>query len=196
MCLSACCCGWLYSSSSLRGQGESVIYTLIMPAPSNTPPDSCTILDVSSSFFFWLYLSLSLPLSHCSHLSASITSIFWARCWYLLSSWLQSRAAAVLLWSVQVNVEKAHSRSPATLLLSSFGYLIRMCQLASPSTTDFFLIFLKVKIKVKVKVFQRKIQEGSGGGEPWQHYSATSHGELWARCFISVRLPAAHCDPL
>lgn len=34
-----------------RGEGGNVIYTLIMPAPPNTPPDRCNILDISTSFF-------------------------------------------------------------------------------------------------------------------------------------------------
>lgn len=42
---------------SLRGEGGNVIYTLIMPAPLNTPADGCNILDISS--FFLLTLSPS-----------------------------------------------------------------------------------------------------------------------------------------
>lgn len=35
-----------------RGQGENVIYALIMPAPPNTPSDRCNIFDISSSFIY------------------------------------------------------------------------------------------------------------------------------------------------
>lgn len=45
-----------------RGEGGNVIYTLIMPAPLNTPPDRCNILDISTSFFpLQLPFSLSFP---------------------------------------------------------------------------------------------------------------------------------------
>lgn len=36
---------------SPRGERGNVIYTLVMSAPLNTPPDRCNILDISSSFF-------------------------------------------------------------------------------------------------------------------------------------------------
>lgn len=39
MCVNAWCLGRSYSSSSPKGEGGEVIYTLIMPAPLNTPPD-------------------------------------------------------------------------------------------------------------------------------------------------------------
>lgn len=83
------------AASSPKG-GENVIYTLIMPAPLNTPLARCNILDIST--FFLLPLSPSFPSFHINpHTS-------WAPCWYLLSSsWIQSSASAeVLLWSVYV----------------------------------------------------------------------------------------------
>lgn len=38
------------AAGSPRGKGGNVIYTLIMPAPLNTPPDRSNVLDISSSF--------------------------------------------------------------------------------------------------------------------------------------------------
>lgn len=37
------------AAGSSGGEGGNVIYTLIMPAPLNTPLDKCNILDISSS---------------------------------------------------------------------------------------------------------------------------------------------------
>ena len=50
------------AAGSPRGEGGNVIYTLIMPAPLNTPLDRCNILDISSSFLF--PLSPSFPSFH------------------------------------------------------------------------------------------------------------------------------------
>lgn len=90
MCIDSEECVWVLATvgdyihptaGSPRGEGGNVIYTLIMPAPLNTPPNRCNILDFYSPFPLHSFLP-------------------WAPCWYLLSlSWIQSSAdAAVPLW--------------------------------------------------------------------------------------------------
>lgn len=68
MSIHSAVCVWVFgavgdyihpAAGSPRGEGGNVIYTLIMPAPLNTPPDRCNILDISSSFL--LPISPSFP---------------------------------------------------------------------------------------------------------------------------------------
>lgn len=97
-----CLCGltavgaYIHSAASSPKGGENVIYTLIMPAPLNTPLARCNILDISTS--------LSLPLSSSFSAFHINPHTSWAPCWYLLSSsWIQSSASTdVLLWSVYI----------------------------------------------------------------------------------------------
>lgn len=45
------------------GEGGNVIYTLIMPAPLNTPLDKCNILAISSSLSLPLFSFIPFPVS-------------------------------------------------------------------------------------------------------------------------------------
>lgn len=115
------------AASSPKG-GENVIYTLIMPAPLNTPLARCNILDISTSLPLPLSPSFS-PFHINPHTS-------WAPCWYLLSSsWIQSSTSAdVLLWSVCI-----------FMYVCSICTTPRLCQLLS---LFFFFLCLNHLIKM------------------------------------------------
>lgn len=143
-----CLCGltavgaYIHSAASSPKGGENVIYTLIMPAPLNTPLARCNILDISTS--------LSLPLSSSFSAFHINPHTSWAPCWYLLSSsWIQSSASTdVLLWSVYIFM---YVCSICTVLLLAF-VSFSLCLLLVPqpphqnaSSIHLFPLLLYVK---------------------------------------------------
>lgn len=182
-----CLCGltavgaYIHSAASSPKGGENVIYTLIMPAPLNTPLARCNILDISTS--------LSLPLSSSFSAFHINPHTSWAPCWYLLSSsWIQSSASTdVLLWSVYI-----------FMYVCSICTTPCLCQLLSLSSSCASTTSSKCILNpsIPITALCKKIFRGIGKPALRQFHSVPSHGELKVGCHATAYLSEITCCSL